>query len=106
MLQGFLERHSNGHIMYPKPTRCSAECPDSCPSSKSDVDSSDVSQGSEDEEEFDEKFLLLAQSPNPNEFEYNEFLTSQRQVNAAKYQADSPVFFNGFPLLKMTRMDR
>jgi len=106
MLQGFLARHSNGHIMYPKPIKCSAECSDSYSSSESGAESSSVSQTSEDDEEFDERLLLLAQSPDPSEFEYNEFFMSERQKNVAKHQADSPVFFNGFPLLQMTRVDR
>ncbi|KAF9982700.1 hypothetical protein BGZ65_002577 [Modicella reniformis] len=108
MLQGFLARHSNGHIMYPKPTKCSTECSYSRQSSGSDIESSSISLASEDDDDdkFDERFLLLAQSPNPSEFEFNEFLTAERQKNAGKHQADSPVFFNGFPLLQMTRMDR
>ncbi|CAO3563640.1 unnamed protein product [Mortierella alpina] len=115
ILQGFLARHSNGHIMHRRPTKCSSECssPTSSSNDNGSVSGDEVGReegGYEDEDEdddddHDDRFMLLAQSPNSSEFDFAEFL-SERQTSTRKYQADSPVFFNGFPLLQMTPMKR
>ncbi|KAI1309334.1 hypothetical protein EDD11_004117, partial [Mortierella claussenii] len=140
-LLGFLARHSNGHIMYRKPTNCSIDCSDASSyasrSSLSGSDNDDDDDGettvgrstslrcsaliavktderatenddddSDQDEQLDDRFLLLAQSPNSSEFEFgDDFFMTENQMNASKHQADSPVFFNGFPLLRMTPMD-
>ncbi|KAI8599466.1 hypothetical protein EDD21DRAFT_416769 [Dissophora ornata] len=99
MLQGFLAQHSNGHTMHRRPANSSVDCSDCCQSSESN----NIDEG---EMDLDDRFFLLAQSPDPNEFEYGEFFMTESQKNARLHQADSPVFFNGFPLLRMTPMDR
>ncbi|KAF9914434.1 hypothetical protein BX616_008300 [Lobosporangium transversale] len=142
VLHDILARHSNGHIMFPKPKYCTSQCSDTSRSLSSDDDDGgasaqgggvipktetliggvvkdketvkaemehdedgddDSSDG--DEYEQDDRFLLLAQSPNPSEFEIGEFFMSEAQKNTSRHQADSPVFFNGFPLLRMTPLD-
>ncbi|KAG0359765.1 hypothetical protein BGZ54_009843 [Gamsiella multidivaricata] len=94
--------------MYRRPINCSAECSDGCSSSGSEEEDGSATQsfGTDEEEELDDRFILLAQSPNPNEFEYSEFFNTEAEKKTRLHQADSPVFFNGFPLLQMTAMDR
>ncbi|KAF9121040.1 hypothetical protein BGX30_002824 [Mortierella sp. GBA39] len=140
ILQGFLDRHSNGHIMYPKPkpSKCCSSSGSSCSSSGSEEDGeeeedsssstgssssptsfSDAESDSEDQddqsmkeedideedEEFQNRMLLLSQSPNLSSVDFREFFMTERQASANTRQADSPVFFQGFPLLNMTRID-
>ncbi|KAK3848703.1 MAG: hypothetical protein J3R72DRAFT_6080 [Linnemannia gamsii] len=139
ILQGFLDRHSNGHIMYPKPKPSKCCSLSGCSNSDSDEDgeedddsSSSNGSGSEssssptsfsdesdreeedkDEEEIDEddeeiqnRMLLLSQSPNLNDLDFRrDFFMTERQSTASNRNADSPVFFQGFPLLNMTRID-
>ena len=103
--------------MHRRPTKCSSEC--SSPTYSSNDNGSESGDeadreggGYEDEDDdddgvHDDRFLLLAQSPNSSEFDFGEeFFVTERQASARKYQADSPVFFNGFPLLQMTPMKR
>ncbi|KAG0322578.1 hypothetical protein BGZ99_003234 [Dissophora globulifera] len=102
MLQGFLERHSNGHIMYRKPIHSSTNCPD-CRLLPPTFHLDDTD---DDHDTSDQRFLLLAQSPNPSEFELSDFVSTESQKAARLHQADSPVFFNGFPLLQMAARER
>ncbi|KAF9115768.1 hypothetical protein BGX27_006550 [Mortierella sp. AM989] len=144
MLETFLKQHSNGHIMYPRPTNCTETCSDSSHSSSSsaclgssdnnqfnnssndDVDIPDIDDDElflsttissvtvlsdrdmvdndfdEDHLDHDERMLMLGQSPDPSEFDPDEVFMTENQKNAGKYVADSPIFFNGFPLLRMT----
>ncbi|KAG0057377.1 hypothetical protein BGZ83_010836 [Gryganskiella cystojenkinii] len=127
ILQGFLARHSNGHQMYRRPSikKCGSVCgaehdhgDDSSSRSATDRggDGDDEDEGrggkdesdhdDEDEEEEDQRFLLLAQSPNSSDFDLRDFVDREMEKKARSRQADSPVFFGGFPLLRMTPMDR
>ncbi|KAF9199218.1 hypothetical protein BGZ49_010701 [Haplosporangium sp. Z 27] len=170
MLQKFLDEHSNGHIMYRRPTHCPEKClgsshtssnciisidsnnggnsngSDNSKSNKNSNDDNDnvndnsnsskkrniireksSSRGSIrnnlsntkdisdstsqslqlDDNLDDNKFALFSdrmmfgQSPNPEEFDPNEIFMTENQMNAGIHTADSPVFFNGFPLLQM-----
>ncbi|KAG0047493.1 hypothetical protein BGZ89_004919 [Linnemannia elongata] len=137
ILQGFLDRHSNGHIMYPKPkpSKCCSLSGSSCsgsgseedgeeegyssssngssssPTSFSDADSDSEDEDKEEEdideedEEFQNRMLLLSQSPNLSSVDFRDFFMTERQATANTRQADSPVFFQGFPLLNMTRIE-
>ncbi|GJJ73922.1 hypothetical protein EMPS_06280 [Entomortierella parvispora] len=128
VLQGFLAQHSNGHQLYRRPSRkCGPECivslgglgqdsSSSCCYSSTecerdgDDEGEDEDEDDEDDEddeyEQDERFLMLAQSPNSSEFDLRDFVDRELEQKAKRHQADSPVFFHGFPLLRMTPMDR
>ncbi|KAF9350853.1 hypothetical protein BGX26_011020 [Mortierella sp. AD094] len=64
---------------------------------KDDIDQHDL-----DKLEDDDRMLMLGLSPNPGEFDPEEVFITENQKNAGKHVADTPVFFNGFPLLRMT----
>ncbi|KAG0267513.1 hypothetical protein BG011_004547 [Mortierella polycephala] len=120
MLQGFLASHSNGHIMFRKPSKCppnsdcftlgDGQCDNvlglgSGPVTESQNEQEDqIEDDDEDDELLDDRFLLLAQSPNSSDFDLGqELFVTERQATASLRQADSPVFFNGFPLLQMNK---
>ncbi|KAG0293235.1 hypothetical protein BGZ96_003115 [Linnemannia gamsii] len=136
ILQGFLDRHSNGHIMYPKPKpskccslggSCSSDSGSEEDEETEDSSSNESSSSStsfsdtdsdqedrevqeediedEDDEEFQNRMLLLSQSPNLSSVDFREFFMTERQATANTRQADSPVFFQGFPMLNMTRIE-
>ncbi|KAF9994743.1 hypothetical protein BGZ79_000462 [Entomortierella chlamydospora] len=61
----------------------------------------DVDQQNVDKLE-DDRLLILGQSPEPSEFDPEEVFIIGKQKDAGKHVADTPVLFNGFPLLCMT----
>ncbi|KAF9186653.1 hypothetical protein BGZ51_001841 [Haplosporangium sp. Z 767] len=121
MLQGFLANHSNGHIMFRKPPKCppNSDCftlgdgqcdnilglgSDPVTEPQNELED-EIEDDDEDDDLHDDRFLLLAQSPNSSEFDLGqEFFVTERQLTSNFHQADSPVFFNGFPLLQMAQM--
>ncbi|KAF9925725.1 hypothetical protein FBU30_004521 [Linnemannia zychae] len=138
LLQGFLDRHSNGHILYPKlkPSKCchldgcvesdhdhyhdhdglmnedsSCSSFSSVSASSNNESESDRSEGTdqgdqEEDEDLRNRMLLLSQSPNLDYHDFKrDFFMTEGQATASYRSADSPVFFQGFPLLNMTRIE-
>ncbi|KAF9429176.1 hypothetical protein BGZ76_001713 [Entomortierella beljakovae] len=114
LLYEFLRQHSNGHIMDRRPSNCSSNCSSSSGSDGSDINDSQDSSFSrcsdtdytEDEEEEEEEKkahdysrMLLGQTPEPEEFDFDKAYNEEVARNARLHRTDSPVFYNGFPLM-------